>query len=424
MKRTLAVVAVLGLLLTACTSTGTTSSSTSGSTAPPSTAVGQGVTKDSIKLGVTYIDLSKVKDLVNIDHGDFPSAYQDVATYLNDNGGINGRKLELVDGPINPIDAASGAATCTKLTEDERVFAVIGEVQPNSVSCLITDHATPAVGGYISAPEAAAAKAPWFSWLPSTTWSAQQTIKGELAKGTFDGKKVAVVAPPASQSVMTDVVVPMLKDAGVQVVDTAVMTPNQDAASSVNESQTFAERFRSDGADTVVVLDVAFIVFAQGLGKTDYRPQLVSTNTQQVLGYLARKDYSVMPGLVAGGPPSDTTQAADPAMKDCVDHVRSVDPSRDIPDPASVGPGHATFVSVFSVCKALTTFKLIAEKAGTTLNNDTFRNAGEHLGTVTIPGVGGPSTFTPDQPAGHPPVFLATYNPDTHSMDIESTPVK
>ncbi len=423
MKRTLAVLAVLGLTLAACASTDTTSSSDAGSTQPPSTALGQGVTSDTIKLGLVYLDLEKVKDLVNIDHGDLPGAYRDLATYINENGGINGRSIEIVDGAVDPIDASSAAAVCTKLTEDEHVFAVVGEVLANTVPCFITDHATAAVGGLITDAEEQAGKAPWFSWQPSAERSAEQTVKGYLANGTFDGKKVAVVAATGSESLMNDVVGPMLKQAGVEVVDTAVLTPSQDAAALVNETQTYAERFRSDGAEIVVVLDVAFIPFAQGLAKTDYRPQLVATNTGQVAGYLARKDYSVMPGTLSGGTPGDTGQWSDPAMQECVDHVKSVNPDRETPDPATVDPGHGTWFAVASACEALTTFQLIAEQAGTTLNNDTFRTAGQNLGTVTIPGVGGTSDFTPDQPSGNPPVFLAHYDATSQKMVVDSTPV-
>ena len=423
MKRTLAAVAALGLMATACASTGTTSTAAGDSTQPPSTELGQGVTSDTIKVGVVFNDLSKLKDLIDVDHGDLPSAFQDVATYINDHGGINGRTIELVDGPIDALDPTSGAAVCTHLTEDEHVFAVVGEVQSTSAPCFITDHATPAVGGIITEAELQAAKAPWFSWRPSAARLAQQTVEGYLADGTFEGKKVAVITTVSSQGAMNDEVVPSLEGKGVDVVDEAVLTPTDDTASLVNEAQVFAERFRSDGADVVVVLDNAFVPFAQGLAKSDYRPKVVSTSTQDVLGYLVRKDFSIMPGLVSGGAPRDTGVWNDPAMQECVDHVRSIEPDRDIPDPATVDPGHGTWYSVTTACQAMTTFQLIAEKAGDTLNNDTFRTAGQNLGTVTIPGVGGPSDFTPDDPSGSPPVFLAAYDPQTETMVVESTPV-
>jgi hypothetical protein len=68
-------------------------------------------------------------------------------------------------------------------------------------------------------------------------------------------------------------------------------------------------------------------------------------------------------------------------------------------------------------------FQAIAEKAGDTLNNDTFLQAGHDLGVFQVPAVGGESDFTPDEPSGAPPVYLSTWNPDTETLEPSDTPV-
>src|SRR5690606_30496889 len=145
MKRAVALLGLVAVLLVGCKSTGDSASTTS-STGPVSTEPGQGVTADSIKIGVTYTDLSSLRDLMNLDHGDYASAFQAVADEINANGGINGRTLELVDTPVSPIGTEAGTTACVSLTEDQKVFAVIGNIQTNVVPCYVKDHDTAVVG--------------------------------------------------------------------------------------------------------------------------------------------------------------------------------------------------------------------------------------------------------------------------------------
>ena len=85
------------------------------------------MTKDKIKIGVTYVDLAAVRATgIKLDHGDYEKAFQTVIDDINAKGGINGRKIVPVFAPINPIGTDPAQAACVKLTEDEKVFAVIG----------------------------------------------------------------------------------------------------------------------------------------------------------------------------------------------------------------------------------------------------------------------------------------------------------
>ena len=48
------------------------------------------------------------------------------STHINEDGGINGRKLELVIAPIDPTNPSPAEEKCVKLTEDDDVFVVTG----------------------------------------------------------------------------------------------------------------------------------------------------------------------------------------------------------------------------------------------------------------------------------------------------------
>jgi ABC-type branched-subunit amino acid transport system substrate-binding protein len=93
---------------------------TSSSTAAP------GVTADTIKIGVVYPDLSSVKAFINIDLGDYEAAYNALIAELNAHGGIHGRRIVPVFGKLDVISPSAAQETCVHLTQDEKVFAVLG----------------------------------------------------------------------------------------------------------------------------------------------------------------------------------------------------------------------------------------------------------------------------------------------------------
>jgi ABC-type branched-subunit amino acid transport system substrate-binding protein len=423
-KRLVVVLLAAGLVLSACKS----GSDTQDSSRPASDGkVGAGVTADAIKLGVVYLDFSKLKDVIpSLDQGDYETAYQSYAKVINDAGGINGRKLELEFATFDPVDQSTASNACLQLTEDKQVFAVLAAATtPAGSSCILVDHSTPMVGGTQTTEALEAARAPWFAWDLSSASAARKTVGGVLDEGGFKGKKVAIFAGAPDEQVARQIE-SQLKRADVDVVNVAIGSPNSgDVAASKAELQTFAERFRSDGAEQVVVVGDAFVLFAQALQQTDFRPQLIATSTGVVRGFLvAATDYSVMKGLIAGGGPSPQEVAAEPAVEKCHADVQAVEPDRviDTPyDPTGKSPEPA--ISVESACTALQLFSAIAKKAGPTLNADTFGRAGDHLGKITLPGRGGPSNYTPDHPDGQPPLFLARWNPATKALVVDSTPV-
>jgi len=112
---------------------------------------GQGVTATSIKLGVAYVDLAAIHQLLGItyDEGSYPDAYQALVNNINSRGGINGRKIQLVTTAVSPIGTAADATACTQLTEDDKVFAAILYQQLNPL-CYIQTRSTATINGYLS----------------------------------------------------------------------------------------------------------------------------------------------------------------------------------------------------------------------------------------------------------------------------------
>ena len=171
MRRLLAITVVLGLLTVGVSA--------------PAAADDSAVTKDKIKIGVSYVDLAAVRAAgIKRDHGDYEKAFQTVIDDINAKGGVNGRTIVPVYAPINPIGTDPAQQACVKLTEDEKVFAVIGQFQTDAPLCYVEQHKTPVVGGTITSEYLARAKAPWYTLEPGDADTA--LIVDALAKeGAF-----------------------------------------------------------------------------------------------------------------------------------------------------------------------------------------------------------------------------------------------
>ena len=109
---------------------------------PPPT---DGVTKDEIKIGITYPDLEAIRSVTNTNHGDYEKAYRAVIDDLNKQGGINGRKVVPVFAEINPLGTVPAQEACVKLTEDEKVFVAMSFFNADAPLCFVAvaRHADP-----------------------------------------------------------------------------------------------------------------------------------------------------------------------------------------------------------------------------------------------------------------------------------------
>ena len=159
MRRVLAATVVSVMSVMSVMGLGVASLAASTPTAAP------GVSKDEIKVGITYLDLAAVRaaGVANVDHGDYEKTYNAVIDDLNKNGGVNGRKIVPVFAKIDPLGTAPAEEACVKLTEDDHVFAVIGFFISDAPDVLRRAARHSGAGRQITAEYLARAKAPWFT---------------------------------------------------------------------------------------------------------------------------------------------------------------------------------------------------------------------------------------------------------------------
>ncbi len=379
-----------------------------------------GVTKDDIKVGVTYIDFSEIRDIVDIDHGDYEAAYNAVIADLNKNGGINGRKVVPVFAPVSPVGTVPSQEACVKLTEDEKVFAAIGFFNQDAPLCYLEQHDTPIVGGNMTQEYLARAKAPWFS-AESGDGTVEQVVQAFADDGAFKQKKLGIVTTVQEKGVLDDTVLPTLKKNKVKGTSAIIDVAADDVTAGEQQAGVIAERFGQDGVDTVLVVGNAIQLFASALGKTDYRPQLLATNQNTYLGYLGNPghDKTVLENSITGGVAVDFNEPGYLKCKKLVE--KAIGEKIKHPDDVADGEKDSS-VSTSNACYNVALFAAIAKAAGKNLTVKSFGKAGDSLQTVDLPGYG-TVTYDPTTRAYSQPIYLNRYDAAQDDVVQDDQPV-
>lgn len=392
---------------------------------------GPGVTDDSITIGVLYPDLDAVRQFVDLDHGNYEDAYNAIIDNINASGGINGRTIIPDFIAVSPLGTDPSAAACTKLTEDDKVFAVLGnQLDGDAPLCYVETHNTPLIGGVQTAERLSRAKAPWFGWQLSSDRVTEKLIGAWNTEGVFDGKKVALVSLAADQATMNDIAVPALQKLGIEPVDTAVIdAPIDDVQAAYNQVGVLSQKFEADGADVLILVGQVPVTWGQGSLNTTYRPTLLGTNNGAMQAWAGDKagppDPDTIAGAMSGDGGSLNAGWGDEATTKCVALIQAAGPQEPINDPRTATTDtKGTWVAPATACAAMTLFAAIATAAGNTLNVDTFRAAEAELGTLRIPGLGADSTYSATSTDGDVPVFISRWDPDQQQFVADDTPVQ
>ena len=397
-------------------------------TTSASAAPEQGVTPSTIKVGVTYADVAAIRNIINVDPGDYQVAYKTLFDQINAKGGIDGRKIVPVFSAVNPLGTAAAATTCTKLTEDDKVFAVLGFFQQPDTACYLQTHNVPIIGASLTAQQAQQAKAPWYNNLISDSDLVPKEMAVFKQEGVFKGKKVAVVGTNIDQPEI-NLVLPVLHREGVDVVQTAVNSvPDTDTAAQVQEYGTIAQRFQSAGADVVVSVGNSGNGFPSALQSTQstYRPRIVATDYTDLDAYVSNKagyTQSILKDAVtAGGIPPASIWWNDPTMKRCFATIQAAEPSAVINNPVTATASTpVTWTAPQTACVQVALFADILKAAGKTLTNKTFASGAATLTHLTLPGGGGTFNFSSGHNDGNGPVFVYQWSPTKNTLALKTT---
>jgi len=378
----------------------------------------QGVTATTIRLGIPYVDVAAVRAVgVNIDWGNVPDAFDAIIADMNAHGGINGRRVVPYILAVNPTGPAAAATACTKLTQDDQVFAAIAPLEP---TCYL-QNGVPVVGA-ILAESGSKGTAQNFTVTPPQAAYDPLQLSVFAKQGVFKHKKVGIFAGTESDVPEVQVVQSALAKLHVQVVTTGVdSAPQGDLAASNQQVTAIAQRFESDGANEVVAVGNGSAIWPQGLSaiQSSYNPPWVATSESDLSGEVAGDNNpTYLTNMVTSSPLTPPQAIWDNAgTQKCVHTVRRAYPSDKIsPYGSTVPASHATWMGVELACTDLALFATIAKAAGKHLTVSSFVEAGYGIRNAVVPGTNAPVSFAPRRPYALGPVYMVHYDAGTKSL--------
>ncbi len=387
-RRAVLIGALLALALSSCSVSKSSDTTSPGKGATTTTPAGvdyakkfadapvRGVTDDSIRIGVALVDYKGIEEKYGIDLGNggdpLPApVIPALVKAVNDAGGINGRKLQIVTRDFIPVGSESSEQSCRELIEDEKVFAVVGMYLEDNAMCVTETHQTPYFSGWgLTAEHMARSKAPYLIAGSAAESLARNQMALALDKGIFDGRKVAVYWENGTpDSLIEDDVVAPLEKGGVDVVSKAKLPQSGDQVKAGQDIDTILQRFEADGADTVVFFSGMGVVIP-ALQRSTWHPEVVFTNGQATgdLSSFGLTDPKVLDGAVSlmDSTPSSIVEK-DPEFLKCLDTVDDnsgldLKPT-DIESPKE-RPGSAGAGGVPQVCQMFDLLVKVLDAAG------------------------------------------------------------
>ncbi len=412
-----AMLVVLAVVLAACGSSGSKSSKSSttspggttpppaGGTAPQTTGFAQGVTNSTVKVGFLMVNFNDPVISANIDftRGDQQKIIQSFVDDINNTGGIaGGKKIVPVYYPYAPYgNVGPPLQACTKLTEDDHVFAVIGLLyEPTGAAhaCVTKQHQTVLITHELDGN--IMKKATPGLLLTSDTLAERSTVEmldAAHAKGLLDGKKFAIIAQSGTKNRIDGVIKPEMQKLGVDVAEGDVLQDNGSGDTTAAQAQldSLIERWKGEGVNAVFIsgLDAVSKQFVDKIKKALPTALLMTDadSSAQGAGQDAKnagENPNPYQGMLAWVGQSDVDQFNSPAVQNCV-HIWEQASGTKVVSPAVLTKGangkrDQVWITVRDYCGDLTMLKDIADRVGTNLNTHNWIDTVNHFGTIQL----------------------------------------
>jgi len=385
------------------------SSAKSGSSSPTtarrsqSTTLGVGVTSTEIKIGIALVDFNCVKDFVDSIRLNQDQVYQAFIDDINAKGGIAGRKIVPVYDSYCPIGSAGPLAVCTKLTEDDKVFAVLGtfvDFSGDAQTCIAKQHQRVLMTFNLTQAVMDQSPPGLIIYPGATNERTVRIVLDLLQKQhTLTGKKAAVLGGTTEANTVNRTIVPGLKKLGVAMGSTAILTiSGADTTAALTQLDSFIEKWKGEHVRAIFlsgdsVSSKQFITKLRGA-----MPNVVLVvDTTDVLMFgqeLAHAGVKPNPyeGIISAGglTPPEYDQSAN--WRYCA-AIYERYTGKHAPNAEEVvkGPGGKTLGtngSINDACQVETMFRDIADRVGKDLNNTNWVATVDNFGKIDNRGSG------------------------------------
>ncbi len=390
---------LVAILLTAASCTNGSSNGASSGTDPAAASAGstKGVTGSTIKLGWAGLDQSSlVKAGLATNVGDPTTLAQKIVASWNAQGGIHGRKVQLVARTFGKDIAnllPDMQAVCLHLTEDDQVFATVAYSWfGDAVTCMAGDHDTPLVtmSGLSHTVLATGHDNVFpvnFMWEDAVASSVHALDKA----GKLDGlKKIGVFAAlePGMRETIDNGLAPALKSVG-RKIDVDGTIPNSTAPDSAAIAAVVS-RFKAEGVDAVFAMSSFYVngAFMTEAEKQGYHPTYVMSDLSEgtddlILKFAPAAQLQHAIGASWKGHLPDPVPTA--ADKQCLETYAPELKATDV----------SAQIGTTQVCEMMSLTKQGLEGAGTSLTRGSFISAMNKISHVTTSG-GGQGGFGAD----------------------------
>jgi ABC-type branched-subunit amino acid transport system substrate-binding protein len=403
------VAATLAIALAAagCTanSTSSTATSTAATTSPGATTTtvpgtGPGVTATTIKVGIAMINYDCIKAFVNMAEPKQQAGYQAFISDINDHGGINGRKIVPVFKSVCPIGPSEGLAACTAFTDDDNVFAVVGEfgqITADVPLCVTKQHNRPLVT-YGLTQDMIDKAPPGILLTPDILPDRRVKIIASLLKTqhTLDGKTVAILSDSETTQEVDQIIKPALSGMGVTQVSPSIVTiTGSDTTAALAQLDSFIEKWKTEHVDALFLAGdaVESKQFVEKIRASYPDIPIVADSTGILSGAQDEQKAHVSPnpyaGMITAEGLTGTEHAATPNGKYCREiftkYTGITVPPPDVVVKLPDGTQNAIQSEAGDACALVTMFKLIAERVGTNLNIANWVSTVNNFGPINVP---------------------------------------
>ena len=186
-----------------------------------------GVTADTITVGLISVDLEELFGTGFVNEITVDNFYARTVSLLhavNENGGINCRRIEVVQETYDPFRSAeTQTPACERLAQDRQVFVAIAAFPDSAgggIACMVRNGVPFVTSGPVPAATIEEAAGAVVSVRPSVEVMADTAARTYLDLGLLDGEKVAVLGGDSGELAVTrERIVERLSVAGIDVVD-------------------------------------------------------------------------------------------------------------------------------------------------------------------------------------------------------------
>jgi ABC-type branched-subunit amino acid transport system substrate-binding protein len=201
--------------------------------------------------------------------------YQAAIDEVNQHGGIQGRQIVPEYRLYKIADLDAMRAACVYLTEQKKVFAVLGGFYGDPILCLTEQHRTPLIAQASESDDFyARSKGYYFSVSTSKDRILHDLASSLNRDGVLKGRTIGILDQQGVDAVPVDrTLIPRLKAMGYRIAYHARIANDPGAAQSQIPLE--VQRMRAANVDTVIMANglITATVFVQEAQNQHFRPQ-------------------------------------------------------------------------------------------------------------------------------------------------------